>query len=60
MHKRKDGQDFLLNIDKGMHEWLRAKANEESTKTFNRTSMTAIIIRILNTEYEKDQKQVSK
>jgi hypothetical protein len=60
MHKRKDGQNFMINIDKTMHDWLRSKANEESTKTFNRISMTAIVLRILNDEYEKDQKQVSK
>lgn len=60
MYKRKDGQDFVMNVNKDIHGWLKQKAEKESERLRVRYSMNNLVQQILADAYEQDRKTANK
>jgi len=47
-------KDYLLVMNQELFDWLKSKAKEESDRTYSRTSVRAVIVRILMEAYHKE------
>jgi hypothetical protein len=55
MLMKEQKKEYLLAMNQELFDWLKTKAKEESDRTYARTSIRAIIVRILMEAYNKEQ-----